>query len=270
MNEIRLGIMKGLDISYYTNPNFKWKQMHQIRLGLEQELDVSKYADLDFDWKQMYQIRCGLINNVNVSYYANPIYNHKQMEQLRLGLEDGINIVPYAYIVDYIPCTKENSDNMDEEEHEEFDSIRSNTIYKLSHDFVTAIKEFNNDTRYDKNMKDLIKRGILEGLNVSYYTNPKFSYGQMIEIYLGLKHNVDVSIYATDDFDARQMKTIRIALEDDYIDLSPYMNCGFDYDQICVIHCGLKEGLDISVYANPEFNANQMRVILKELSNAQE
>lgn len=55
--QIRRGIEKGLDISYYADPKFDWQQMYQIREGLESGLDVSKYAKPELDWKQMLKIR---------------------------------------------------------------------------------------------------------------------------------------------------------------------------------------------------------------------
>ena len=54
------------------------------------------------------------------------------------------------------------------------------------------------------------------------------------EILLGLKANLDVSVYATTEFTVGQMEEIRLGLEDN---------------------------LDISKYATPEFNKYQMNEI---------
>lgn len=35
MQEIRLGLQDGLDVSTYADPEFHWKQMKKIREGLE-------------------------------------------------------------------------------------------------------------------------------------------------------------------------------------------------------------------------------------------
>lgn len=43
MDEIRLGLKCGLDVSIYADPKFNWEQMDEIRLGLIDGLDVSKY-----------------------------------------------------------------------------------------------------------------------------------------------------------------------------------------------------------------------------------
>ena len=51
--EIRLGLEKGLDISWYAKRNFKANQMEEIRLGLEKNLDVSIYAKPEYTFLQM-------------------------------------------------------------------------------------------------------------------------------------------------------------------------------------------------------------------------
>jgi hypothetical protein len=45
MQQIRFGLEKSIDVSWYANPEFEWKQMKQIRLGLEEGLDVSYYTN---------------------------------------------------------------------------------------------------------------------------------------------------------------------------------------------------------------------------------
>ena len=51
--EIRLGLVKGLDVSTYAKKEYNWKQMRAIRQGLESNLDISWYAKPDFAWRQM-------------------------------------------------------------------------------------------------------------------------------------------------------------------------------------------------------------------------
>ena len=57
MTQIRIGLQKGLDISFYADSKFAWEQMDEIRLGLEDKLDVSVYAKSEYSWEQMRQIR---------------------------------------------------------------------------------------------------------------------------------------------------------------------------------------------------------------------
>lgn len=55
--EIRKGLYKGIDVSIYAKPEFKWLQMREIREGLEAGIDVTSYADPKIPRKQMSDIR---------------------------------------------------------------------------------------------------------------------------------------------------------------------------------------------------------------------
>ena len=57
MHEIRKGLERKLDISWYAKPEFEAEQMRQIREGLELGLDVSLYVRPEFDFRQMEQIK---------------------------------------------------------------------------------------------------------------------------------------------------------------------------------------------------------------------
>ncbi len=65
--EIRVGLLDGLDVSWYAKPEFNWRQMDEIRLGLIKGLDVSWYARSEFDALQMMEIRDGLLEGLDVS-----------------------------------------------------------------------------------------------------------------------------------------------------------------------------------------------------------
>lgn len=68
--------------------------------------------------------------------------------------------------------------------------------------------------------------------------NPNFGMGQMEQILLGLKGNVDISIYAKPNFDEFQMEEIRLGLEEDF-DVNFYAKEEFDYKQMREIRLGL-------------------------------
>ena len=93
---------------------FSSGQMEQIRLGLEEGIDVSSYADPFIDAVRMkeerlkagnkntdeseqlnelqsQEILLGLESGVDVSLYADPRYTFRQMEQIRIRLEKGVD-----------------------------------------------------------------------------------------------------------------------------------------------------------------------------------
>ena len=57
IDELHRGLMAGLDVSWYANPEFSVHQMSQIRQGLRAGIDVSKFADPKIDAFKMSEIR---------------------------------------------------------------------------------------------------------------------------------------------------------------------------------------------------------------------
>ena len=54
-----------------------------------------------------------------------------------------------------------------------------------------------------------LRLGLKDNLDVSIYTKKEFNRDQMDQIRLGLKANLDVSIYAKPEIPWREMETIR-------------------------------------------------------------
>ena len=62
----------------------------------------------------------------------------------------------------------------------------------------------------------------------------------MEQVRLGLEANVDVSIYANENYDCRQMEEIRLGLEDN-LDVSNYLDFELDWDEMQAIRLELKK-----------------------------
>ncbi len=69
-----------------------------------------------------------------------------------------------------------------------------------------------------------------------------------------------------ENFNYEQMQEIRQGLKQG-VDVSIYANPKFDDDQMRQIRKGLEKELDVSIYANPEFNWEQMEQIRLDLEN---
>ena len=89
IEEIRYGLERGYDVSFYARPEFNLQQMKQICLGLETGVDVSVYAKPEFTPEQMDQIWQGLLLKLDVSIYAKPEFRVDQMQRIRMYLESG-------------------------------------------------------------------------------------------------------------------------------------------------------------------------------------
>ena len=83
LNQIRIGIDHGVDVSFYDNADMTFRQMREIRIGLEQKLDVSFYANKYYRDKQMREIRLGLMERLDVLAYARLVYSLTDMQNKR-------------------------------------------------------------------------------------------------------------------------------------------------------------------------------------------
>ncbi len=80
------------------------------------------------------------------------------------------------------------------------------------------------------------------------------------QIDLGKKYGVDVSELVNPKFDIAQITQVIYGLSDGLSksEVKMYANPNFDQDQMCLIRDGIEQGLDVSIYAIPEFWAFEM------------
>ena len=136
-------------------------------------------------------------------------------------------------------------------------------LKKAIENYKQNIKEFE-ETEFDKDQIDEIKKGIKNSIDVSAYADPKFSWSQMEQIRLGLEEGLDVSKYADSNFDSRQMYQISRGLSHN-IDVSKYADPKFNWSQMLQIRWGLEDGIDVKEYADPKFHWSEMEEIKKEI-----
>ena len=136
-------------------------------------------------------------------------------------------------------------------------------LKKAIENYKQNIKEFE-ETEFDKDQIDEIRKGLENGIDVSKYADPQFNFDQMREIRLGLEEGLDVSKYADSNFDSRQMNQIKTGL---YLSLNVdiYADPKFNWSQMAQIRWGLEDGLDVSKYADPRFHWSEMEKIKKEI-----
>lgn len=197
MEEIRQGLEKGLDVSWYTSVNYDWFQMEEIKKGLERGLDVSSYAKSEISYDRMRQIRKGLKEGLDLSRYQELEAGYlRQIRKAKLGHVDIFTYIEQGY------------------EPDQLEEIRLGLEHKADiKDHL--IKEFLGESLRE------IRLGVEEGLDVSVYARMHFGWQQMREIRLGLERRVDVSHYAKELYRWQQMREIRLGLEEG-LDVSAY------------------------------------------------
>ena len=59
--EIRKGYEDSkVDVNKYLDPKLSWTEMEEMRLEMTQGIDMSQYRQMGFDTQQLYQIRAGI------------------------------------------------------------------------------------------------------------------------------------------------------------------------------------------------------------------
>ena len=136
-------------------------------------------------------------------------------------------------------------------------------LKKAIENYKQNIKEFE-ETEFDKDQIDEIKKGIKNSIDISAYADPKFSWSQMSQIRQGLEEGLDVTKYANPKFDDSQMFQIRWGLKDG-LNVDIYADPKFNWSQMAEIRWGLEAGIDVKEYADPKIHWSEMEEIKKEI-----
>lgn len=83
---------------------FTLNQLKLIVKGIDEGLKVHLYANPDLDELQMYEVYLGVKSNVNIYEYNNPEYSCEKMRLVRVCLENGIDPIDYITPIDYLQC----------------------------------------------------------------------------------------------------------------------------------------------------------------------
>ena len=101
MQEIRLGLEKKLNVSFYANMLYSCQQMKEIRLGLEAGLDVSSYSSLVLSATDMKKKRLSLLSDkttkTSIVNGREPLLDSLRKNEFVISIEDNGNKA-YAYI----------------------------------------------------------------------------------------------------------------------------------------------------------------------------
>lgn len=279
------------------NFNFSVRELHQIYLGLCNGLAKEKimiYATDKFNDTQMSVIRDGLEIGYSVKevrVYAKPELSHKKMMVVLEALINGVNIQKLKpYINSIYGCNRLKVISKAIITNEPRMDLIANPEY--SADYMEAIRESLIEYR-ESNVEYYIERylkkkffpsqlytvlgyacecpGEYTNRQLDFIANPKFNEEQMHEIARGFRCGFDyekVKIYAKPEINGVQMCKIIDALWFDRLSIEqikPYIKPWFDGFKLEKIFKGLREGLDVSLYAKKDFSLDQMSVIFNAL-----
>ena len=135
-----------------------------------------------------------------------------------------------------------------------------------------------------------IRLGLLSGVAVSRYNDAKLDWFQMEEIRIGLENHIDVDKYANASIPYMKMRQIRKGLMVGIdltsqldrkpeilrqirkaavarVDISKYVNEGYNASQLAEIRKGLEKGLNIEEYLVIEFRGSSIEEICRGLES---
>lgn len=115
---------------------------------------------------------------------------------------------------------------------------------------------------YNKQQFHEIKMGVRRNLDTSLYSNIRFNADQMRELRLAMQQGVDIRSYNNPLISAEHMKELRLGAENGVaLDLSKLNQTLYNAEQIHELRIGFEKGLNVKDYMDPAYNAAQMKEI---------
>lgn len=104
---------------------------------------------------------------------------------------------------------------------------------------------------FDYFQKEEIRKGLKENLDVNIYAKPEIPYNIMHQLRKGLEKGFDLSQYT--DYGVGILCEIRKSMEMG-ISIIPYIEAGYDSEQLVAIRHALEKGIPIDSYLNIEYH----------------
>lgn len=124
---------------------------------------------------------------------------------------------------------------------------------------------------YTKEQKAQLKLGIDNNVNVACYANPDISWQKMKVIREGLQKGYDIGELTNPDFIVPcKIGALEylVALRSHGNDISYLLNPSYDLAQICELHVGNINLVDINAYSDPSIPAGKMSEIRRKLEGS--
>lgn len=191
----------------------------------------------EFTTDQLKEIEEGRKAGIDVSVYENPGYLAIQMHEIRLGLLENLPVDIYA--------------------HPDFDWFQMEEIRKGLERKVDVTRYADASIPFE--VMRQIRKGLQAGVDLSGLK--KLPAGILRQILKGMKAKVDILPYIKEGYEEEQLTQIRIALENGLPEIKDYISPILRGASIRQIRMGLEEKIDVSIYANRNYNWQQMQEI---------
>ncbi|MBD5081121.1 MAG: hypothetical protein HDT44_05075 [Ruminococcaceae bacterium] len=189
--------MEGIDISKIRKiPNLHEKSVLTESTEMTNLINEEKtMAKVKYNDKQVAVFQKFIRAGYGIEEVKNPEFNEKQLKELYLGKKAGLDISLYC------------SPKISAEEMKELRRTAASGV-DLQKIAETVIHTGDYNTEQTLQILDAAKHGV----SFENMLNPELDHLQMRQIKLGECYGIDTSIYATTDFSAEQMQSLRLEL----------------------------------------------------------
>ncbi len=195
-------------------------------------------------------------------------FSNNQIEEIKAGLKAGLDIDKYAdkkyhsIQMRQIRLGLEKGLPVEYYADPKYDWLQMEELRKGLEDDLDVAVYADYNIPYDKMQQ--LREGLKDGLNLLEYL--KYSAGIIGQLHKALLDSVNILPYVEEGYDAEQLQEIRIALARK-IDLDPYLSKEYRSPALAEIREGLAIGVDVSVYAKVDYSWLQMREIRLGMEN---
>jgi hypothetical protein len=216
----------------------------RLKNNLSIKSRLKQYEQLGFLGPELHEIENGLHSGVDVSLYAHHRFDHWQMDAIRRGLEKSVHPDQYLDVTD-----------------------DADTITSLVAGFVENVdlREYAKQGFTGLQLKYILE-SIVNNVDVSKVAKLNYTPGVMHRVVDGLISGIDISNYADEGYGGLVLTHVLRAVTHGY-DTHYLLNNDFSAKQLYLISDGLRLGLDVSQYADPNIPFTEMRMIKSKLFN---
>ena len=198
---------------------FNEAQKQEINWGLKMQIDVSLYAHPKLPSFRMKKTRLSLWRK-RVDFYAQGLSPEQRFE-VECGLMQGVDVISYASANILAAQMCEIRQGLVEgfspspDTNNVIAELRKYQMSQVLHRFPLVNADIFHGLTFSKAQTEEICIGSQAGLGakLQMYACPDFDADQMREIRLGLTHSIDAESFAGGRYSAKEMREIRLALE---------------------------------------------------------
>ncbi|MDC7293933.1 FapA family protein [Butyrivibrio sp. DSM 10294] len=262
--ELELCKKVGADVEKLKALKFNALQLSEIRKGITQKVDVTKYFNPQIPWTAMEEMRLEMHQKVDMSEYRKQGFDTQQLSQIRQGILDEVDVSTYAKKEYFADQMKQIRLGLSKTEgvpvifylDPAFNSQQMREIRKALQAGIDISGFARVEMPYLK--MRAIRKAAEDGLNFDQATIDRYNASILNQMHQAFVENIDISSYIQQGFDEEQLEQVRISLKE-ILPIDRFITSDMRGDAIREIRFGLEAGIQVAKYADPAYGWQQMK-----------